>query len=319
MRKQRRLAGAVDPEHADLGARQERQRDVLQDLLAAREDLGQAAHHVDVLVACQALDFPCCFGRFSGCVEAVYPAGRLAPLPRPLCLRELGRACPPIRSGQRTPTAGPAGGAMAATNCMSLPLCAQKPARRSGPANQPPRAVTADIVLATEVRAQQRLFRVYPRLERDSYDCAIAPAAARSARICRIWTTSASTAASIARSVVSIIGKFNASASPRRYAAQQSIREFESSGCPRGPASRAWRTGGAQSSRTTRTRAVRVRSPALRTNDGRVWPSRTYTSAPSGSAAKRSIHSCVVTACHRSGPPKSRYIASADGTPTASK
>ena len=48
--QQRRLAGAVDPEHADLGARQKRQRDVLQDLLAAREDLGQTAHHVDVLI-----------------------------------------------------------------------------------------------------------------------------------------------------------------------------------------------------------------------------------------------------------------------------
>ena len=159
-------------------------------------------------------------------------------------------------------------------------------------------------------------------------DQAERPASSRSARACCsaagrsaltrcTWTTSASTAASIPRSEVSITGKFKASACPRRYAAQQSIREFESSGCLRGPTSRAWRTPGAQSSKTIRTRAVRVPSTALRTNDGRVWPSRTYTSAPSGSAAKRLSHSLVVTACQPSGPPEPR--SSADGTPTASK
>jgi hypothetical protein len=157
------------------------------------------------------------------------------------------------------------------------------------------------------------LFSLAPR--RSAQACC--SAAARSALTCCTYGTSASTAASIPRSVVSITGKFNASACPRRYAAQLSIREFESSGCPRGPASRAWRTGGAQSSRTIRDRAVWVSSIALRTNDGRVWPSRTYTSAPSGSAAKRSIQALVVTACQPSRPPEPRY--SADGTPTASK
>jgi hypothetical protein len=144
-------------------------------------------------------------------------------------------------------------------------------------------------------------------------------AAARAALTISTWTTSASAAASISRAVVSITGRFNASACPRRYAAQQSIRELERSGCPRGPVRRAWRTGEAQSSRTTRTNAVRIRAAAAWTNDGRVWPSRMYTSAPSGSPAKRSIHSWVVAACHRSGPLRSRHMASAEGTPTASK
>src|SRR5205085_2013786 len=43
------LAGAVVAEHADLGARQERQRDVLEHLLVRREGLGEAVHREDVL------------------------------------------------------------------------------------------------------------------------------------------------------------------------------------------------------------------------------------------------------------------------------
>jgi hypothetical protein len=48
--EQGRLARAVEAEHADLGAREERQPDVVQHLAAARVDLGQALHHVDVLI-----------------------------------------------------------------------------------------------------------------------------------------------------------------------------------------------------------------------------------------------------------------------------
>ena len=47
--KQRRLAGAVDAEHADLGVGIERQVDVLQDLAVARIGLGQALHVIDEL------------------------------------------------------------------------------------------------------------------------------------------------------------------------------------------------------------------------------------------------------------------------------
>ena len=47
--EQGRLTGAVDAEHADLGVRIEGQMDVVQDLLAARIGLGQAAHMVDEL------------------------------------------------------------------------------------------------------------------------------------------------------------------------------------------------------------------------------------------------------------------------------
>jgi hypothetical protein len=50
--EQRRFAGAVQPEDADFGARQERQPNVLQDFAAARIDLGEALHYVDVLVGC---------------------------------------------------------------------------------------------------------------------------------------------------------------------------------------------------------------------------------------------------------------------------
>ena len=63
--KQRRLAGTVEAQHADLGARKERQPDVLQDLPAARKDLPQALHDVDVLVRGHvrfALAY-CCDGR----------------------------------------------------------------------------------------------------------------------------------------------------------------------------------------------------------------------------------------------------------------
>ena len=113
--QQRRFAGAVDPEHADLGARQERQRDVLEDLLAAREDLGQAVHHVDVLITRQVSDFPCCFCRFSAVQE--------------LCRQAAGaslRAPIPLRTANSY--TGPAGGAMAATNCNAP--SPQSPARR---------------------------------------------------------------------------------------------------------------------------------------------------------------------------------------------
>ena len=47
--KQRRLARAVEADDADLGAGQERQRDVLQDLLAPRIGLGELRHVIDVL------------------------------------------------------------------------------------------------------------------------------------------------------------------------------------------------------------------------------------------------------------------------------
>ena len=48
--EQHRFPRPVEAEHADLGARQERERDIAQHLLAAREYLVQAPHHVDVLV-----------------------------------------------------------------------------------------------------------------------------------------------------------------------------------------------------------------------------------------------------------------------------
>ena len=48
--QQRRLAGAVDAQDADLGPGQERQRDVFEDLLPAGEGLGEVPHHIDVLV-----------------------------------------------------------------------------------------------------------------------------------------------------------------------------------------------------------------------------------------------------------------------------
>ena len=47
--QQRRLARAVEAEHADLGAGQERQRDVLEHLLVGRVDARQAVHGEDVL------------------------------------------------------------------------------------------------------------------------------------------------------------------------------------------------------------------------------------------------------------------------------
>ena len=47
--QQRRFAGAVDAEHADLGVGKERQPDVLQHLLAAGVGLGKLLHGVDVL------------------------------------------------------------------------------------------------------------------------------------------------------------------------------------------------------------------------------------------------------------------------------
>ena len=47
--QQRRLARAVDAEHADLGVRVERQVDVLEHLLAARPGLAEALHMIDEL------------------------------------------------------------------------------------------------------------------------------------------------------------------------------------------------------------------------------------------------------------------------------
>ena len=47
--QQRRLARAVDAEHADLGVRVERQMDVIQHLLAGRIGLGQTLHMIDEL------------------------------------------------------------------------------------------------------------------------------------------------------------------------------------------------------------------------------------------------------------------------------
>ena len=47
--EQGRLAGAVEPEHADLGPRQEGQGDVLEDLPAARIGLAEPLHDIDVL------------------------------------------------------------------------------------------------------------------------------------------------------------------------------------------------------------------------------------------------------------------------------
>ncbi len=47
--QQARLAGAVDPEHADLGPGQERQREVLEDRLLRRMHLRQLVHREDVL------------------------------------------------------------------------------------------------------------------------------------------------------------------------------------------------------------------------------------------------------------------------------
>jgi len=47
--QQRRLARAVQAQHADLGARKKRKRDVTQDLPLGRHDLADAVHGVDVL------------------------------------------------------------------------------------------------------------------------------------------------------------------------------------------------------------------------------------------------------------------------------
>ena len=47
--QQRRFAGAVDAEHADLGVRIERQMDVIEHLAVGRIGLGQALHEIDEL------------------------------------------------------------------------------------------------------------------------------------------------------------------------------------------------------------------------------------------------------------------------------
>ena len=48
---QRRFAGAVDAEYADLHAGQEGERDAAEHLAAAGEGLGEVLHHIDVLIA----------------------------------------------------------------------------------------------------------------------------------------------------------------------------------------------------------------------------------------------------------------------------
>ncbi|MNR24230.1 hypothetical protein D3C85_1412990 [compost metagenome] len=47
--QQRRLARAVQAQHADLGARKKRKRDIAQNLPLGRHDLADAVHGVDVL------------------------------------------------------------------------------------------------------------------------------------------------------------------------------------------------------------------------------------------------------------------------------
>ena len=47
--EQSRFPGPVQPEHADLRAREKRERDVLQDLLFGRDNLADPIHGVDVL------------------------------------------------------------------------------------------------------------------------------------------------------------------------------------------------------------------------------------------------------------------------------
>ena len=54
--EQRALAGAVEAQHADLGAGEERQPDLLQDLPVRRVDLAQVLHDVDVLLCHTFLD-----------------------------------------------------------------------------------------------------------------------------------------------------------------------------------------------------------------------------------------------------------------------
>ncbi len=101
--QQGRLAGAVMAEHADLGARQERQPDVLQDLPAARIDLGQALHDIDVLVGSHFIDIPCfsasgavarqmCGPRprlLASCARKDNPAGLFPSLPKTVPLPHL--------------------------------------------------------------------------------------------------------------------------------------------------------------------------------------------------------------------------------------
>ena len=47
---ERRFTGAVRPEHADLGARQEGEADIVEHLAPARIGLGEPVHHIDILV-----------------------------------------------------------------------------------------------------------------------------------------------------------------------------------------------------------------------------------------------------------------------------
>ena len=66
--QQRRLAGAVDAEHADLGVRVKSQTDVIQNLAVARIGLGQILHVIDELTGhaasgyCPALFLRQCMG-----------------------------------------------------------------------------------------------------------------------------------------------------------------------------------------------------------------------------------------------------------------
>ena len=58
--QQRALAGAVQPQHADLGAGKEGEPDILQDLAVGRIDLPQVFHHVDVLLGHVDSNSSCC-------------------------------------------------------------------------------------------------------------------------------------------------------------------------------------------------------------------------------------------------------------------
>ena len=70
MRSRLDLPEPFEPEHADLGAGKERQRDVLEDDALGRHDLAHAVHRVDVLSH---------GGEAEGCVEPAIIAGPGAP------------------------------------------------------------------------------------------------------------------------------------------------------------------------------------------------------------------------------------------------
>ena len=93
---QRRLAGSVDADDADLDPWQKVQANVLEDLLAARPGLRDAVHVVYVLIGCHALALPP--RGLSGGDIAARPALRNAGARRPL-RRGPTRAGPRSRAG----------------------------------------------------------------------------------------------------------------------------------------------------------------------------------------------------------------------------